>query len=120
MATVADYAIVADGWKIDDGSKNTIHFNVPDSIDNNSRCILSFMLKQENFDDKTMSVLINGSEVWNWSWSGGSDDPARVIQEVVSAGVVKSGQNSFQFTTSTDDYELTELSDIVVWFKAKV
>jgi hypothetical protein len=117
MATVADYAIVADDWNVYD---ETIHFDVPDSIDSGSRCILAFMLKQANFHDMTLKVLINGTEVWNWSWTGTSDDPAHVIHEVVAAGVVHSGQNSFQFKTSSEGHSFTGLSDIVVWFKAKV
>ncbi len=119
MARVADYAIVADGWVVE-ATKNTITFNVPANIDERSRCIVGFMLKVENEDDMTLKLRMNGNDIWDWQWTGGSDDPARFFQEVVSAGVVKPGANVFSFDSSSGDFRFVELSDIVVWFQANI
>jgi hypothetical protein len=119
MARVADYAIVADSWVVD-GVKNEISFTVPSNIDAGSRSVIGFMLKTDHLDAMTLTLRMNGFEIWNWSWSGGSDDPARFFQEVVAAGVVKPGRNVFSFDTSSGDARFTELSDIVVWFQANI
>src|SRR5258707_128346 len=116
MARVADYAIVADNWVVD-GTQNQINFNVPSNIDAGSRCVIGFMMKTDHLDAMTLKLRMNGTEIWNWSWSGGSNDPARFFQEVVAAGVVKPGTNVFSFDTSSGDFRFTELSDIVVWFQ---
>ena len=117
MARVADYAIVADSWVVD-GTQNQISFNVPSNIDAGSRCVIGFMMKTSHLDAMVLKLRMNGTEIWNWNWSGGSDDPARFFQEVVGAGVVKPGANVFSFDTSSGDFRFTELSDIVVWFQA--
>jgi hypothetical protein len=118
MARVADYAIIADGWHVEGFDSTVIDFNVPSNIDDGSRCVLGFMMKEQALDDVTLRIKINGTEVWNWTWSGGSDDPARFFQEVVQAGLVKAGTNTFSFHSSSDDYRFTELSDVVLWFQA--
>jgi len=117
MARVADYTIIADAWHVDDATTNTIKFTVPDNIDTGSRCILNFMFKVWCEDDMTLSVSINGTDVWTWSATGGTDQPMRCIQEVVSAKIVRAGENIFQFFASSNDYRSTELSDIVLWFQ---
>jgi hypothetical protein len=118
MARVADYAIIADAWHVEGFDATTINFEVPSNIDNGSRCVLGFMMKEDNLDDLTLRLKINGTEVWNWSVSGSSDYPARFFQEVVAAGVVHAGTNTFSFHTSSDDFRFTELSDVVLWFQA--
>jgi hypothetical protein len=118
MARVADYAIIADGWHVEGFDSTTMNFEVPSNIDNGSRSVLGFMMKVENFDDLTLRLKINGTQVWSWSVSGSSDYPARFFQEVVAAGVVNPGTNTFSFHSSSDDYRFTELSDIVIWFQA--
>jgi len=118
MARVADYAIVADNWHVEGFDSSTINFEVPSNIDKGSRCVLGFMMKEDNLDDLTLKLKINGAEVFEWSVSGGSDYPARFFQEVVAAGVVHAGTNTFSFHTSSGDFRFTELSDIVVWFQA--
>jgi len=117
MARVADYVIIADAWHVDDGSTNTIRFNVPSNFHAASRCVLSFMFKVASADDMTLRVSINGTDVWTWNTSGGTDQPMRCIQEVVSANIVKAGENLFQFFTNSSDFRFTELSDIVLWFQ---
>jgi hypothetical protein len=117
MARVADYAIVADNWVVD-GTQNQIKFNVPSNIDAGSRCVIGFMMKTAHLDAMTLKLRMNGIEIWKITWSGGSDEPARFFQEVVAAGVVKPGANVFSFDTSSGDFRITELSDIVVWFQA--
>ncbi|HEV8590525.1 MAG TPA: hypothetical protein VGQ55_00365 [Pyrinomonadaceae bacterium] len=117
MARVADYAIIADSWVVD-GTQNQINFNVPSNIDGGSRCVIGFMMKTDHLDSMTLKLRMNGTEIWNWSWSSGSDDPARFFQEVVAAGVVQPGANVFSFDTSSGDFRFTELSDIVIWFQA--
>jgi len=119
MARVADYAIVADGWVVE-FNQTTIKFDVPSNIDAGSRCILGFMFKVENLDDMTLKIRINGTEVWTWTRSGSSNDPARFFQEVVAAGVVKPGTNVFSFDSSSGDARFVELSDIVCWFQANI
>lgn len=119
MARVADYSIIADGWVVE-ANQDTINFNVPSTIDAGSRTVLGFMLKVGNLDDMTLKLRINGTEVWNWSWSGSSDDPARFFQEVVAAGVVKPGANVFSFDSSSGDFRFVELSDIVITWQANI
>src|SRR4029077_5770986 len=119
MARVADYAIVSDNWVVD-GTQNTIDFTVPSNIDAGSRSVIGFMLKTSHSDAMTLKRRMNGTEIWDWSSSGGSDDPARFFQEVVAAGVVRPGANVFSFDTSSGDFRFTELSDIVVWFQANI
>jgi len=51
MARVADYVIIRDAWKVDDGSTNPIKFSVPDNIHTGSRCVLNFMFKVDTSGD---------------------------------------------------------------------
>ena len=117
MARVADYAIVADSWVIE-AFQTTISFSVPLNIDAGSRSVIGFMLKTDHSDAMTLKLRMNGTEIWNWSWSGGSNDPVRFFQEVIGAGVVKPGANTFSFDSSSGGARAVELSDIVVWFQA--
>ena len=51
----------------------------------------------------------------------GSYDPMiRYFHEVIPAGVLKGGNNTFKFKSSSDDYTYLELSDIVVWWQANI
>jgi len=120
MARVADYVIIRDSWKVDDGGFNTINFTVPNNIDVGSRCVLNFMFKVATTDDASVNVSINGTGVWNWHGSGSVDPPIRCMQEVVAAHVVKPGENLFQFDANTAGFTFTELSDIVLWIQANV
>lgn len=117
MARVADYVIVSDAWKVDAGGINTIKFTVPDNIDTGSRCVLNFMFEVGCDAAMTLGVSINGTNVWTWEASGGVDEPIRCMQEVVSANIVKAGENLFQFSTISTDLRFTEFSDIVLWFQ---
>jgi len=119
MARVADYVIIRDAWKVDDGSTNPIKFSVPSNIDTGSRCVLNFMFKVDTSDDMELDILINGEVVWTWHASGAQDPPMRTIQEVVAANIVHSGENLFQFETG-GTWRFTELSDIVLWFQANI
>jgi hypothetical protein len=117
MPRVADYSIIADGWVVE-ASKDTINFEVPSNVDAGSRSILSFMLHVDNLDDTTLTLRMNGTAVWNWNYSDGNR--VRHFQEVIPAGVVKPGTNVFSFDSSSGDFRLVELSDIVVWWQANI
>lgn len=119
MPRVADYTIIADGW-VADSETNTVNFDVPANIDPNSRCILGFMLKVHNVNEMTLKIFINDTEVWNWHTSGHSNLPIRFFQEVIPAGLVTPGANSFRFNVNTDDFESTMFSDIVLWWQANI
>jgi hypothetical protein len=114
---VADYVIVRDSWKVDQGGFNTIKFTVPDNIDIRSRCVLNFMFKVATLDDTTVSVAINGTEVWTWNATGAQDPPIRCMQEVVADHIVMPGENTFQFDANSSEFTFTKLSDIVLWFQ---
>ncbi len=117
MARVADYSIIADGWVVQ-ATQDTINFQVPSNIDAGSRSILGFMLHVNNLDDLTLTLRLNGTKVWNWNYTGGNR--FQFFQEVVGAGVVKPGENVFSFESSSGDFHLVELSDIVVWWQANI
>jgi hypothetical protein len=117
MATAADYSIVTDGWVLQK-NQDTINFNVPSNIDTSSRSILGFMLHVENLDSLTMTLRLNGTSVWNWNYADGKR--FQYFQEVVTAGILKAGNNVFKFESSTDDFHLVEVSDVVVWWRAKI
>jgi len=119
MARVADYSIVADGWVVQ-GVQDTVNFEVPSTIDAGSRSILGFMLEVDNLDDLTLTLRLNGTKVWTWNYSGGSHLPVRFFQEVVAAGVLKAGTNTFSFDSSTGEAHFVQLSDIVVWWQANI
>lgn len=117
MARVADYSIIADGWVVE-FNQDTINFSVPSNVDAGSRCVLGFMLHVDNLDDLFLKLRLNGTEVWNWNYS--SDDRIQFFQEVVAAGVLKPGNNVFSFDSSSGDFSLVELSDIVIWWQANI
>jgi hypothetical protein len=119
MTKAASYAIVTDSWVIE-ALQTTISFTVPSNIAADSRSVIGFMLKTDHLDAMTLKLRMNGTEIWNWSWSGGSDDPAQFFQEVIGAGVVKPGANVFSFDSSSGDARFLELSDIVVWFQVNI
>ena len=120
MARVADYSIIADGWVLDQGNQNAINFDMPSNVDAGSRCILGFMFNAGSLDDMTVTLKLNGTEVWNWTATGSSDPLIRYFHEVIPAGVLKGGTNTFKFKSSSDDLTFLELSDIVVWWQANI
>jgi hypothetical protein len=119
MARVADYSIIADGWVLE-RDKDSINFDMPSNVDSGSRCVLGFMFDAGTLDDTTVTVKLNGTQVWSWTASGSYDGPIRFFQEVIPAGVLKSGSNTFKFHSSSDDFTFLQLSDIVVWWQANV
>jgi hypothetical protein len=116
MPRVADYSIIADGWVLE-FSQNSINFEVPSTIDAGSRSILGFMLHVECLGDMTLTLRINGTKVWDWNFPEGKY--TRFFQEVIDAGLVKSGTNVFSFQ-STSGITYVKLSDIVLWWQANV
>jgi hypothetical protein len=117
MARVADYSIIADGWTVE-AQTDTITFQVPSTVDAGSRSILGFMLQVDNLDDLTLSLRLNGVQVWTWNWPDGNR--IRFFQEVIAAGVIKPGANVFSFESSSGDFSFVQLSDIVVWWQANI
>jgi len=117
MAQVADFTVITDNWVLEK-DQNSISFNIPSNIDTKSPAVLGFMLNVQNLDDLTLKIHLNGSEVWNWKFS---DDKRTVFfQEVIGAGVLKSGSNVFKFSSTTDDFHLVKVSDVVVWWQANI
>lgn len=117
MATAADYSIIADGWVLQK-NQDTIGFSVPGNIDTTSRVVLGFMVHVENLESLTLTLRLNGTSVWNWNYGEGSR--RQYFQEVVGAGVLKAGANVFKFESTTDDFHLVEVSDVVVWWRGTV
>lgn len=117
MARVADYSIIADKWVLEK-DQDTINFAVPSTVDAGSRSVLGFMLSVKNLDDLTLTIRMNGTAVWNWNYSDG--ERVAYFQEVISAGVVKSGTNVFSFESSSGNFSSVQLSDIVVWWQANI
>jgi hypothetical protein len=117
MPRVADYSIIADGWVVE-AVQDTIDFEVPSTIDPNSRTILGFMLEVDNSDDLTLTLRLNGTKVWTWNYPDGSR--IRFFQEVISAGVARPGRNVFSFDSSSGDFRFVQLSDIVLWWQANI
>ena len=118
MPRVADYSIVADSWWTEGFGQDPLTFTVPDNIDAGSRTILTFMLSTANLDDMTIKIRMNGTEVWNWSYSDG--DRVGFFQEVMADGVLKPGENKMHIDSSSGNARSTNLSDIVVWWQANI
>lgn len=116
MARVADYSIIADGWVLE-RDKDTIDFEVPSNIDAGSRSILGFMLLHDSEDEMSLTLRMNGTEVWEYNFSSGRR--LRSFLEVIGAGIVKPGKNVFSFQSS-GGYTMVKLSDIVVWWQANI
>ncbi len=117
MARVADYSIIADGWIVE-STHDTINFDVPSTIDAGSHSILGFMLQVKNLGDISLSVRLNGAQVWIWNYSDGAREG--YFQEVIAAGVVKPGANALSFESSSGDLRFVQLSDIVLWWQANI
>jgi hypothetical protein len=129
MARVADYSIITDGVM----QTSRADFTVPDNIHAGSRSVLRFKIKARghdlrdvpfgSFDGMQTKLRLNGSTVWTWNWSN-DQNPTRVFQEVVAAGVLKAGRNTFDFIVDFDDPDgglsIIEVSDAVVWWQAEI
>ncbi len=117
MARVADYTIIADGWVLE-FDQDTVNFEAPATIDTGSRSILGFMVHVDNDDDLTLTLRLNDTRVWHWKFPDGNR--VQFFQEVITAGIVKPGKNVFKFESSSKDFNVVELSDIVLWWQANV
>ena len=117
MPRVADYSIISDAWVVE-GVQDTIIFEVPSTIDENSRTVIGFMLEILNADDLTIELRMNGIRIWHWSYSDGRR--VGFFQEVLNAGVVRAGRNVFSFDSSSGDVRFVQLSDIVLWWQANI
>ena len=117
MAQAADFVIVSDPWVVQ-GVQDTINFSVPSNIDPRSRSVIGFLLEVDNADDTTMTLRMNGTKIWHWTYGDGAR--VQFFQEVLNAGVVKAGANVFSFDSSSGDFRFVQLSDIVVWFRVNI
>ena len=117
MARVADYSIIRDAWVVE-FDQDTIDFEVPGNIDKGSRSILGFMVQVDNNDDLTLTLRMNGTTVWVKTFPEG--DRTMFFQEVIPAGSVIPGKNTFTFESSSSEVHVVELSDIVVWWQANI
>ncbi|CAH0149341.1 hypothetical protein [Roseomonas sp. CECT 9278] len=129
MARVADYSIIADSVM----QSSSTNFSVPDNIHAGSRSVLRFKIKARGYDKRDVpfgsfdgmetKLRLNGNTVWTWNWTNDSN-PTRVFQEVIPAGVVKPGENTFSFIVDFDDPDgglsIIEISDAVLWWQADI
>lgn len=118
MPRVADYSILADSWWTEGHSPDPITFSVASNVDAGSRSILSFLLHTWNADDMTLKIRLNGVEVWSWSYSDG--ERIRFFQEVLPAGLVKAGTNNLSIDSSSGDFRMVKVSDVVIWWQANI
>ncbi|HEY7411285.1 MAG TPA: hypothetical protein VII13_11110 [Vicinamibacteria bacterium] len=118
MPRVADYSILADSWWTEGHSPDPISFNVPNNVDPDSRSILSFVLHVWSADDMSLKIRLNGVEVWNWNFSDG--ERLRFYQEVVPKGLVRAGTNNLSIDSSSGDYRMVKVSDVVIWWQANI
>jgi len=117
MPRIANYSIVADAWVVE-AVQDTINFDVPGNIETRSRSVLGFMIEVDNADDMTLTLRLNGTKVWTWTWPEGRR--IRFFQEVIEAGVLKAGTNVFSFDSSSGDFRFVQMSDIVVWWQGNI
>jgi len=75
------------------------------------------MLQVYKLDDTTLTLRINGTKVWDWTYPEGNR--SQFFQEGITAGVVKSGENVFSFDSFGGEATFIQLSDIVIWWQAK-
>jgi hypothetical protein len=100
--------------------QDTINFEVPSNIDKGSRAILGFMLDADHIGDMKLTLRLNGENVWNWSFGGSENQPARFFQEVVGAGILQPGSNKFTFRSTVAEATSVRVSDVVVWFQVNI
>jgi hypothetical protein len=129
MARVADYSIITDGSM----QTASVAFTVPDNVHTGSRSVLRFKIKARGFDNgdvpfgtfdgMSTKIFLNGSTVWTWNWSN-KENPTRVFQEVVPAGAVRPGENTFSYDVKFNDPDgglsIIEISDAVLWWQAEI
>jgi hypothetical protein len=119
MARIADYTIITDAWVIH-ADQDTIEFQIPDNLNVPSRSILGFMLKVNNSEELSIRFRLNGTEVWSWHYSDGSDLPTRYFQEVIGGNVLRAGTNVFSMDGSSGDKWFMQISDAVLWIQVNV
>lgn len=107
MAVVADYSIITDAWV-----RGDITFTIPENLDPGARCVLAFMIDVESGDTDDVTIRINGTSVWSWSFGSGPD--VRMYREVIAAGIVGAGSNTFAISSNH------QVSDAVIWWQAIV
>ncbi|MCE3287362.1 MAG: hypothetical protein K0S64_968 [Gaiellaceae bacterium] len=94
-------------------------FDVPPNVSSGARSILGFTLKVWHADDMNLKLRMNGTEVWDWNWSG-EGTHLQYFQEVMPAGLIKPGNNVLSFDSSSGDFRQVQLSDVVVWWQANI
>ena len=117
MPLIADYSIIADAVVLEK-DKSVIDFTVPSNIHTGSRVLLGFMCSVDNNDDLLLRVRFNGTQVWSRNFESGNR--TQFFLEVVQAGAVKPGANNLSFISSSTDFNVVELSDIVIWWQANI
>lgn len=117
MARVADFTIITDSW-ISEFGEDTVEFEVPNTLHSGSRSVLGFMLEFLNIEDATITLRLNGEKIWNWNYSDGRR--VQYFQEVIAAGVLKSGQNVFHINSTSGDARSLRISDAVIWWQANI
>jgi len=118
MDCVADYSIITDAWVIE-AAQHAIDFEIPSSINPESRCILGFMLDTCHLDSMNLTLHLNGANVWSKGFSGDSER-VHYFHEVIDPGIVKPGTNTLTFETTSNDAPAVKLSDVVVWWQANM
>lgn len=118
MPRVADYSVLRDAWWTEGSSPDPIKFTVPNNVDAGSRSILGFVLHTWNEDDMSLTIRVNGTPVWDWTYKDGVR--FAYFQEVLAAGLVKPGDNTLSIDSSSGDFRMVRVSDVVIWWQANI
>ena len=117
MPRIADYSVVTDVW-VHETPGGSVTFQVGSNIDAGSQSVLSFMLQVDNDASLDVDLRLNGISVWKWHFPDGNR--FRFIQEVITPGVVRPGANVLSFTSSSGDFRMVRVSDVVLWWQANI
>lgn len=117
MPRIADFTIITDSWASEFG-EDTLEFEVPDTLHTGSRSVLGFMLEFSNIEDSSITLRLNGEKIWDWNYSDGRR--VQYFQEVIAAGVLKSGRNVFHMNSNSSDARSLRISDAVIWWQASI
>jgi hypothetical protein len=116
MPRAANFTVIADSWT----AHARIDFEIPSTIDVQSRPVLTFMLDPEGDTDLELHVLVNGQSVWRWRFRPDASRVARLYQEVLPSGLVVPGPNRMELSHNKSTSEPILVSDVVLWWQANL
>jgi hypothetical protein len=116
----ADYVIIQrSGFGL--GVPRTIRFNLFTGFHTGSRSILSFVLGSVKGEDTTLQLRVRiNTRHLVYSYDSTHDIPGHwSVHQVISAGVLRDGQNSIQFSRLSGSEPLASIlarvSNVVLW-----